>query len=376
MENSSSNTVARIPDAIIEARFSLTAKQNNIIDMLFCELAEDDNLVYELSIDKYRKHINGNTTNIYRDLEKAVEKMEGKGVKFREKDLIKLMNDDNTNENVRVISSKRNKEKKTWFSWFTKIEYIPNYGKIIVKLDDEFKQILCAVKRQIKYDVKYTLNYKSAYSQRWYYYLKSFIDTGWRIDLVEDLIYKMECPETFTKNFAQFEKNALKKPFEEINNNSDIEWAYEKIKTGRKITHIKSYIKRKEENATETIKCSSLSVEYILNSIGGLIDGEFDANKIVKALADIGKENDITYYKEKVDAVIQYRNKNPESVFIALLLKAIKEDWKVNKPKAKLGSPINKGKQLRFADYNQRQYNDDFFKDLEEHFQDELHNHD
>ena len=42
-------------ESIIEARFSLTSKQNDLLDMLLCEIENDDVYSYVLSVDKYKE---------------------------------------------------------------------------------------------------------------------------------------------------------------------------------------------------------------------------------------------------------------------------------------------------------------------------------
>ena len=317
--------IASRSENIIEARYSLSTKQNNVLDMLFSELNEDDNLEYTLNVEKYIKFITTDTSNIYRDLKTAVKSFEGKGVHITDKD---------TSEEI-------------YFPWFSKIHYKPKQGKIQIKIDSDLKKILYEVKKRIYYDIKNTLNMKSSYSQRFYYYLKSYEDTGWRIDKIETLQQKLECPKSCI-NFARFKESVLDKAFDEINNNTDISFTYEEVKEGRKVAYIKSFIKSK--NMLLKSNCTLMSVEYILNTIGGLINGEIDAQKILNAMSNGNHENDITFYTQQVDAVLKYHNKNKSIPFIALLLSAIKKPW---------GSEIVKSEQMNFNNFESREYDYD-----------------
>lgn len=315
------------PENIIEARFSLSNKQNSIVDIVLSKLRDDDNLTYELDVKEYEYLIKTDTSNIYRDFKKAVKGFEKAGVN---------------------IFDKETKE-ETWFAWFSKIKYKDKQGKIEVNIDKDFKKILYEVKKKIFFDLAYTLNMKSNYSQRVYYYMKSFEDTGWRIDLIDDLTKKLEAPESY-KNFANMKKYVLDKAKEEINEITDILFDYEPVKSGRKVTHIKSTIKSKNKNI---INYKKMSVEFIIATIGDLIDGEIDAKKILNALDYAVKESknpknkkeEITnieeYFQTQVDITTRYFHNNKKAPFIALLITAIKQGWN-----------YSENKQLSFGSFN------------------------
>ena len=81
MENKKGgDLICRRPEAIIEARFNLTKKQNDIVDMVFASIEDDGKLEYQIDLTKYGKLYNiKDKSNIYRDLKKAVCNFEGKG---------------------------------------------------------------------------------------------------------------------------------------------------------------------------------------------------------------------------------------------------------------------------------------------------------
>ena len=291
-------------------------------------------------VDDYKKLIKTNTSNIYRDFKKAVKSFEkSKGV------------------NIKVENSKGDEE-EIYFAWFSKIHYKDREGKIEVNIDIDFKKILYEVKKKILYDISYPLNMKSSYSQRVYYYAKSYEDTGWRLDCIDDLIRKLEAPTSYN-NFANFKKFVLEKAKEEINEISDIIYDYEPIKSGRKVTHIRSTIKSKNKNI---INYKKMSVEYILKTIGDLIQDEHEAKKILDALnksieLNYATENNIEqYFKTQVDNAIEYHKTKNHIPLIALIISAIKNNW--NKKKSK---------QLAFNDYSQKNKlsNEEYIKSIE-----------
>ena len=70
MENKrGGDLICRRPEIIIEARFNLTKKQNDILDMVFASIENDDKLRYEIDVAKYGKLYNiKDKSNIYRTL--------------------------------------------------------------------------------------------------------------------------------------------------------------------------------------------------------------------------------------------------------------------------------------------------------------------
>lgn len=307
------NNVAIRPYAIIEAKFDLEAKQNDIVDMLLTELKDDERVLYELNIDKYRKIYKTDTSNIYRDMRKAVEGFENKGVKI-------------------PINGK-----DTWFAWFTKITYMDSEGKIQLKVDPEFKAILTEVSRRINYDITNSLNCVSKYSKRLYYHLKLYEDTGWRIDILEELCHKLKCPASYFKSYGKFKEKVLNVAIREINNITDIDFDYEEIKENRKVVRLKFNINSKKI-AQKLIEVKNdnhpdLSVEIVELLDGRIASSEmYKVEKILDECFNNKKRSKATdkwgYLKEKTEYVDGYnKNKGDESSYIALLLTALKEDW-------------------------------------------------
>jgi len=221
------------PDNIVEARFKLTKRQNDIMDMVFATIKDDNNLIYEINVNKYAQLYNiQDKTNIYGDLKKAVKTFEGKG--------FKIINKDNGVED--------------YFAWFSRIRYLNGEGRIEVELGQTLKKLLLEFKRAIFYNIEYSINFNCIYSKRLYYYLKLYEDTKWKIDNLDNLRKKLECPKSYNK-YGLFRTFVLEKVYKEINGSSDISFEYEPIKTGRKITAIKFYIKS-NKNSKKSIKKS------------------------------------------------------------------------------------------------------------------------
>jgi len=310
--------IARRPENIIEARFSLTSKQNDILDMLMSQIENDDKIQYVISVDAYKELYCTDTSNLYRDLERAVKGFEGKGFTL----LDKLTGDE------------------VYYVWFSVIRYKKRLGEIQVNVDLLFKKLLCEVKKRIYYKIEYTLNFKSIYSKRIYYYLKSFEDTGWRIDNIVDLQYKMECPKSYTSNFSNFKIKVLDIADREINAESDIKFKYEPLKVGNKITKIKWYV-------TSKYKTDKYLQEEIAIDLNGVEIKEIDT-----------KSDQVNL----VNKVRDFINEDISDTSIKMLLKVaknnvdiIKEKYKIMKQQKLVGNIIGWLRDSIIKDYKPEQ---------------------
>jgi len=328
--------ICRRPDSIVEARFKLTKKQNDIIDMVFATIENDDNLEYEIDLHKYAKLYNiQNRSNIYGEVKKAVRSFEGKGFAI-----------------VQRISD--TKEDRDYFPWFARIKYRDGEGKITVELGKTLKGILLEVKRAVYYKLEYSINLNCIYSKRMYYYLKLYEDTGKRVDNLDALREKLECPESY-KKYSLFKQNVLRPAYEEINGNSDISFEYGEVKQKNKVTGLIFKIKINNPNikamseacATKESKCTDKEEKRFRELIKGVksIFKENITGLQAKSILDTAK-GDINIIKEKY---VQAQNVAKMGNMVSWMIRAIEMDYKAPK------SIIKKGD---FNDYEQRSYDD------------------
>ena len=317
-------TIAVRSESIIEARFSLTSKQNDLLDMVLCEIKDDKQYQYTISVDKYREYYQKDTSNLYRDLDKAAKSFEGKGFSIINKET----------------------QRETYYVWFSKIEYIPQKGEVQVNIDLDFKKLLWEVKKKIYYDIRNTLNLNSNYSKRIYYYLKSFEDTGWRVDNIDILQKKLECPPSY-KNFADFKRAVLDVAQVELNASNDISFTYKTHKTGRRITNVKFFVEKKEKdnNIPKEIIDTTDKNTQLISSIREFVKESITDGDILELLK-LSKDN-VDKIKEKY--LIMKRQKYVDDI-MAWMKSAIRKDYK---PK------VSKASQGTFNSYNQRKYNFD-----------------
>ena len=342
-----SKNVAIRSSNFVEARFALSSKQNDILDILFSQIDNDDKLTYEIPIDKYKSIYKSDTSNIYRDFKKAIKSFEKKGFYLYDVE----------------------KDEEIYYAWFTKIRYINKEGRIEVDIHKDLKALMYDTKQKIYYDIFYTLNFSSSYSKRMYYYLKMFEDTGWRKDAIEDLAKKLECPQSY-KIFRNLDKYVLQVAKNEINSLSDLLIDYSVEKVGRKPVYVKFTIKNKKELLSNKeivvdldLPDAIVDLNFVKNIVLEQITEE-DRNKLIKICADINynkeKYKSITDYfikKYNIAKKYYYNTINQDGTFIAILISALKEDWGDNKVKVKKKSVENKTKkQGHFNNFEQRQY--------------------
>ncbi|WBW96061.1 replication initiation protein [Oceanirhabdus sp. W0125-5] len=225
-------------DDLINIRHHLTVKQNVLLDMILCQIKDDNKYRYELNINKYKQLYREDLSNFYIDLKKTVEELKNKG--------FSLINSENKTE--------------VFFEWFASIIFSDNDSKITVELGQTMKELLLEIKKDIFYKVEYPiLNFRSIYSNRLYDYLLPFCDTKYHINKFDDLINILQCPKSY-QSFGMFKKHILKQAQKEINNLTDIYFEFIEIKTGRKVTSVKFII-----NSNETTKSTKYSAQEMLN---------------------------------------------------------------------------------------------------------------
>lgn len=319
--------IAVRPNSLIEARYDLTSKQNDILDMVLSKIDNDNNYLYELNITDYRALYKTNSSNIYRDFKKAVKEFEGKG--------------------FYLIDTPNNKE--IFFAWFASISYSDNEGKVVVEIGNRLKSLLVEMRKRIFYKIEYPLNFNSIYSKRIYYYLKSFQDTGWRLDNVDTLRKKLQCPESYEK-YSFFKIKVLEQARNEINRASDINFNYEEVKTGRKVSHIKFLIK--QDKQLGEVAATSIDSSEVVSDLS-VTDPIIEVKKIIKEdimdleaqrILDVAN-SDISKIKEKYEIISHLKK---VTNVVGAMIVALQDDWQPSQGKSKVDT---------FNNYEQRIYN-------------------
>ena len=248
--------VAFRPQTIIEARYDLDRRQNDILDILLGIVGEGDdteeNTRYEIHIADVKHLYNlQDESNAYAYLQKAVKKFEGAGFRLKE--------DEGTD---------------IYYPWFSKIKYQKKRGdegrsKIVLDLHPEVKQMIMSAKQGAFYRIEYPLNLTKKYSKRLYYLLKDKenFNGGTFIISFSELRKMMKVPDSYAN--GNVKREILDKPYEEINGNTDISFEYdliyEKLPSGQNsLGAVQFHVKKVKTNRTiveyETIEKNGESV--------------------------------------------------------------------------------------------------------------------
>lgn len=263
VEKKGGKEIAHRPMSIVEARFDLSRRQNDIMDVVF---AESDGIKREFAInvaDMKKLYQMDDNTHAYSFLKKAVKTFEGKGFKLKE------------NENTEV-----------WYSWFTSIKYIngstEENSRIILKISEELRDLIEYSKRGAYYRIEYSLNLESKYSKRIYYYLIDHknqqvypgAEKGVFKVEVKELLSLLQCPPKY--KYGDLKRKVLSVAFEEINGSTDIEFDYEEIegktaKGQRAVVEIMFKVKdlhKRKSTINDEISSASEEVQKIFNLFG------------------------------------------------------------------------------------------------------------
>ena len=278
------------PDSIVEARYQLTPSQNDVLDIFLMEIEDQDEnkLNYELEVKNYVHLFGKGKTNVYRDLKEAVLSFEGKG--------------------FRLITDKEGK-KGTFYHWFSKIAWDDNQGRIVLEIGQSFKQILIEMIRKVYYRPEFPLSLSSTYSKRLYYMLKQFEDTGIRIDDVDTLREKLECPVSYNR-YCKFKSGILEVAKREINKTTDITIDYEEIYRKNKVVRLKFLVKKKR-------------MIEVGNIAGNVLDsnGELEVLKYARMILEDRKDDAEKYLSWTIHKINIDNIKTSRKAYIKKVLK-------------------------------------------------------
>lgn len=125
-------------------------------------------------------------------------------------------------------------------NWFYRAEYNETKNTVSLKFAEDLKPFLLQLKENFtSYQLMNVIKLNSSYTLRLYEILKSKAYKKEFIISLEEL-YRMVLNQY--KRYTDFKKNVLERCKKEVKEKTDIEFKYEEIKTGRKVTSIKFII--------------------------------------------------------------------------------------------------------------------------------------
>ena len=323
---------------LIEASYSFTVLEQKLIRLLASMITKDDVDLkeYQFSATDLSKTLNIHKRNIYRELDSVTDKLMAR--------FIKMKNDD-TEEFDKFHLIKTAKLRN---------------GILILKIDEDMKDFYLKLNWYTKYQLKNIMQFKSTYSFRLYELLKQYEGIGSRLITIEDLRVGLDIEKEQYPKYSNLKQKVINVARNEINPKTDIAFDYEEVKTGRKVTSIKFYIKTNKANniaidevcATKVSKSSSEENKYSTEDIK-VVQSIFKEDITVDQAKSV-----LTTAKGNLE-IIKEKYALPRKVDVGNIVgwvrDAITGNYKAPKGKANaVGS---------FNDYEQRKYDFDKLED-------------
>ena len=139
-------------------------------------------------------------------------------------------------------------------NWVSGGHYVENQGEVRFMIYPKLRPFLLeAQKKFLKYKLENILNLRSSYSIRLYEILKDWLELHKRygnkaekIVSLDEFRQILEIPRSYM--FGDIKRQILEKSKKEFEKNTDILFDYEEIKTARKVTHLKFFIRENKKN--------------------------------------------------------------------------------------------------------------------------------
>lgn len=240
LQDERSQLVVKSNELIQKSRFNLSTSEQKIILYLISKIRPSDTEFheYEFSVADFCRicGISSQSGSVHSAVKQSVKTLADKSFWIKQ--------DDHSEVLLRWLQH-------------AKIES----GRIHIQIDQNMKPYLLQLKEKFtKYELIYTLAFKSQFSIRLYEILKSY---QWRHDVTLQLdeLKASMFAENY-KNFKDFRNRVLDVAVREINQYSDIDVSYEPITKGRKTVSLLFYIH--EHDASDRVAAYA-NCEEVLN---------------------------------------------------------------------------------------------------------------
>lgn len=209
-------------NAIIEARYDISAMEKNIIYMLLAQLKDDDppeKAYYDIDFLELEQRLD--QTISIKSLVKAAEALV-----------------------FRVYTIQKEDGEVLYTSLISSVQNLPKHNMIQVGVSSMAKPYLLALKNNYtEFQLDMALRLKSKYAKRMYEMLSQHMEKGAMEISVEDLKYRLALKDPKTgkelyEPWSMFEEHVLTVPQEELAKYTDIRFTYTVLKTGRRYTDL------------------------------------------------------------------------------------------------------------------------------------------
>lgn len=238
----------------IEAKGRLGVTEQKLLAALICNItpADEDFKEYKLNIREIGEFIGLENSDVYERIKDASDNLLQKTLTFEEVD-------------------QRGRKAFLKMGLISSARYQEGDGELILKISPDLKPYLIAINGKktpfTKYMIRNILKLTGTYSPRLYEILKQWQKIGIKKFELEELKESLNVEAKSYDIFSEFERNILKISTEEINELTDVFIEYEKLKTGRRITHIEFKITNKYYSEDQEIYIDYLNKYYKISEM-------------------------------------------------------------------------------------------------------------
>ena len=207
-------------NALINARYDMTAFQKKILLYIIAKIQADDKDFqnYIINIKDFVEEADYKSKMLYDKLRKDTKALISKVYEIEEPDGLLQV------------------------SILAKAKYIKNKGQIHVSFAPDLKPYLLQLKEQFTATpLRYVLNFKSVHSMRIYEMLQQFKSTGILITPIEDLKYRLSLEDKY-KTYTLFKRRVVEQAQKELQH-TDMAFEFIEVKKGRKVVQLQFKIK-------------------------------------------------------------------------------------------------------------------------------------
>lgn len=315
---------------LIEATYRLNLQEQRILLIMASKIQPSDQLIasYRFKAKDFIDVISGNGgKGYYSHLKEIVNGLQSKVL------------------TIRVNGAQRN------YNWVITSIYEEKLGYITLQFHPELKDFFLQLKEKFTtYQLENVVRLASVYSIRIYELLKRYEFQGKMTFTLDELRQYLAIEQEKYKMYGHFKKRVLQSSFDEINKKTDLRYAFQEIKSGKKVTAIRFILEKKKTNPVKEAPASDLSLRSELAVLGF---SERDVQEVMQRYTMARITRNITYMRSQKETI---RVKNAS----AYLLKAIEEDY--GTVKAKKGTHRHEEKPARFTQPYEPEERDEHFK--------------
>jgi plasmid replication initiation protein len=341
---------------LIEAPCKLTITEQRIIYVILRMINRNDEDFknYEFIIDDFIKMLGLKGQSAYSELKSITRQLRSRtfSIKFNDKKLINIM------DGITEMQT----------GWVSNVSYKQGQGKIIFNLDPKLKPFLLQLKEKFtELDFNNLKQLKSIYSTQLYELLKQYEKLGERKFTLDELKKILSVEDNKSYNiYNNFKQKVILKAQEELAKKTDIYFEFEEVKKGRKVFAIKFTInKQQKDNDCEETK--QLDIEDVSTSL------DLDIKDIITCFKEKYNGNlnhDLTSKMLEKYGVshVMYCMEEYKKYFIGRNIKNVCGDFYTFVTKGYEKPISRKGNLPKYADFDQREYDEGFYEQFYSNF--------